>query len=285
MMRELKATGMHPLRVLGVLLLVLCCLSASMVADASSRGSSRSSSGSRSRSSSVRSGASISRYGGHYYAGSSHYYSGSHYDAGSSHYYSGGHYDAGSHYYGGGERWHNGGSGFGLSIGLPLYAYPAYTYLAPDWAVGADVPIYPCAAPPANVTVIVNGSSCNDQMTPPPAPEPPALNAPTGASLPSSDPVAAAPLTAVTVAASPVSPQRANTPITLQASATGGTKLQYQFWLSDPTTHTWSQLQAYSPTPTVTWTPPAVGSYILSVSVKDMLTGKVENVLNWYTVQ
>ena len=39
------------------------------------------------------------------------------------------------------------------------------------------------------------------------------------------------PLTAVSVTAAPVSPQLVNTPITFTASATGGTQVQYQFWL------------------------------------------------------
>ena len=40
-----------------------------------------------------------------------------------------------------------------------------------------------------------------------------------------------APLTAVSVSASPNSPQLVNTPITFTACATGGTNVQYQFWI------------------------------------------------------
>ncbi len=42
------------------------------------------------------------------------------------------------------------------------------------------------------------------------------------------------PLTAVSLTASPASPQPANTPITLTAKATGGTDVQYQFWVYNP---------------------------------------------------
>ncbi len=46
---------------------------------------------------------------------------------------------------------------------------------------------------------------------------------------------------------SPASPQPANTPITLTATATGGTNVQYQFWVYNPAaTPAWSQLQAFS---------------------------------------
>ena len=56
------------------------------------------------------------------------------------------------------------------------------------------------------------------------------------------------PLTAVTVTASPASPQAPDTPITFTAAATGGTNVQYQFWIYNANaTPAWSQLQAYSP--------------------------------------
>ena len=70
-----------------------------------------------------------------------------------------------------------------------------------------------------------------------------------------------APLTAVSVIASPASPQLVNTPITFTASATGGTNVQYQFWMyNQAATPAWSQLQAYSSTATCQWTPTAAGS-------------------------
>ncbi len=54
-------------------------------------------------------------------------------------------------------------------------------------------------------------------------------------------------LSAVTVTASLPSPQPIETPITFTAAATGGTNVQYQFWLYNPSANpAWSQLQAYS---------------------------------------
>ena len=94
-----------------------------------------------------------------------------------------------------------------------------------------------------------------------------------------------APLTAVAVTASPASPQPANTPITFTASATGGTNVQYQFWIyNQASTPAWRQLQTYSSTATCPWTPAAAGSYLLSVTALDA-TGASANVLLGYTVQ
>ena len=42
------------------------------------------------------------------------------------------------------------------------------------------------------------------------------------------------------------SPQPVNTAITLTLSATGGSNLQYQYWLYNATAQTWSPLQTYS---------------------------------------
>ena len=57
-----------------------------------------------------------------------------------------------------------------------------------------------------------------------------------------------APLTAVSLAFSPLSPQPVNTPITLSATATGGANVQYQFWIyNSMATPAWSQWQGYSP--------------------------------------
>ncbi len=78
------------------------------------------------------------------------------------------------------------------------------------------------------------------------------------------------PLTAVSVTPSLPSPQPVNTPITFTAMATGGTSVQYQFWLYAPNaTPAWSPLQAYSPLPTCTWTPTSAGDYLLSITAMD----------------
>ena len=85
------------------------------------------------------------------------------------------------------------------------------------------------------------------------------------------------PLTAVSIAVAPASPQLVTTPITVTASATGGTKVQYQFWLYNQAANpAWSQLQAYSSTSTCQWTPTVAGIYLLSVTALDA-TGTTAN--------
>ncbi len=82
------------------------------------------------------------------------------------------------------------------------------------------------------------------------------------------------------------SPQPPNTAITLTATATGGTNVQYQFWTYNPdVTPAWNQLQAYSPQNTCTWTPAVAGNYLLSVTAQDGVTGTEVNSVLWYAVQ
>ena len=92
------------------------------------------------------------------------------------------------------------------------------------------------------------------------------------------------PLTAVSLTCSPLSPQQAGTLITLTATATGGTDVQYQFWVYNPAaTPAWSQLQAYSTQNACTWMP-AEGNCLLSVTAQDGITGAEVNTLLWYSV-
>ena len=61
--------------------------------------------------------------------------------------------------------------------------------------------------------------------------------------------------------------------------------MQYQFWVYNPdATPAWSQLQAYSPLTTCTWTPAAAGNYLLSVTAQDGVTGTEVNTTCWYTI-
>ena len=93
------------------------------------------------------------------------------------------------------------------------------------------------------------------------------------------------PLTAVSVTNSPASPQQSNTPITLTATATGGTNVTYKFWQYDAnTTPAWTQLQAYSTTPTCLWQPAAAGDYLLSITARDGATGVEVNTMEWYAI-
>ena len=79
------------------------------------------------------------------------------------------------------------------------------------------------------------------------------------------------PLTAVSLTASPTSPQAVNTPITLTATATGGTNVSYQFWAYAAATQSWSKLPASSRT--CAWTPAAAGWYYLTVTAQDGVSG------------
>ena len=93
------------------------------------------------------------------------------------------------------------------------------------------------------------------------------------------------PLTAVTFTTAPASPQKFDTPITLTATATGGSNLQYQFWVYNPAAlPAWNQLRGYASTATCVWTPASAGSYYLSVTALDGVTGAAVNATGWYTV-
>ena len=92
---------------------------------------------------------------------------------------------------------------------------------------------------------------------------------------------------ALTLSVTPslASPQYAGTPITLTADATGGTTVQYQFWVYNAAANpAWSQLQGYSASPTCVWTPATAGSYLLSVTAQDSASGTLVNQLLWYTI-
>jgi hypothetical protein len=151
---------------------------------------------------------------------------------------------------------------------LPIVTYPlVYTYPAPGWAIASCVPTY------SYPVVVPDVTAEDDQDDQPVTIAPP------------TPPTPSATLTGVTVTANPLSPQPVNTPITLQATANGGTQVQYQFWLSNPAAHTWTQLQAASAAATCLWTPTAAGNYIISVTAQDTATGAQVNVLSWYTIQ
>jgi len=93
------------------------------------------------------------------------------------------------------------------------------------------------------------------------------------------------PLTGVTITASPASPQPVKTNITFTAIPVGGSTVEYQFWLYNATTFTWSQLQAYSTNASCSWTPPSAGSYLLVVMAREQgTTQEVDGMLR-YTVK
>ncbi len=77
--------------------------------------------------------------------------------------------------------------------------------------------------------------------------------------------------TSVTVGAAPASPQPSGTPVTFTGSAVGCTSPNYQFWILNPGSSTWTIAQAYSPTATFSWTTTGkvAGAYHFSVWVRD----------------
>ena len=91
------------------------------------------------------------------------------------------------------------------------------------------------------------------------------------------------PLSALSFSMTPAPPQPAYTAITFTAQATGGSGVQYQFWLYNKNTSTWSPLRGYSTQPACTWTPQAEGDYLLSITALDS-TGSFLNTQFWYTV-
>jgi subtilisin len=73
--------------------------------------------------------------------------------------------------------------------------------------------------------------------------------------------------------ANPAPPQPANAPITWTARAGGGTaSLEYKFWLYNEQTASWTVLQDYSTSRSVTWTPRAIGAYSLQVWVRTVVS-------------
>ncbi len=96
---------------------------------------------------------------------------------------------------------------------------------------------------------------------------------------------AAAASLSVSITTSPLSPQPINTAITLTASATGGTDVEYQFWVYNPNASpAWQQLQAYAGDASCTWTPASAGNYLLSITALDIPTGDEANTLLWYGI-
>ncbi len=77
--------------------------------------------------------------------------------------------------------------------------------------------------------------------------------------------------TSVTVGAAPASPQPSGTPVTLTGSASGCTSPNYQYWILNPGSSTWTIAQPYSPTAAFSWTTTGkvAGAYQFSVWVRD----------------
>jgi len=78
-----------------------------------------------------------------------------------------------------------------------------------------------------------------------------------------------APIAFTGLSANRVAPQAPNTPITLTASATGGTApYKYCWWLHDGTS--WLLLRDWTTSPTLTWTPTSANAnYVVTAWIKD----------------
>ena len=73
-------------------------------------------------------------------------------------------------------------------------------------------------------------------------------------------------LTVTALNANRTFPSAAGVPVTWSASAAGGTSpAQFKFYLLDVGTGTWTLLQDYSPSSSVTWTPTKGGLYVVQV--------------------
>jgi PQQ enzyme repeat/PQQ-like domain len=69
---------------------------------------------------------------------------------------------------------------------------------------------------------------------------------------------------------SPAPPQPVNTKITWTATASGGVApLQYEFWVYNGNTSSWSVGQAYGTSNTFAWTPTQAGAYMVNVWVRN----------------
>ena len=94
------------------------------------------------------------------------------------------------------------------------------------------------------------------------------------------------PISVVTLAATPTSPQPANTPITLTATPTGGGgQVQYLFRMgyTDAAGWHWTDLTAaYTTTAACTWTPAIPGTYSLVVWAR--LVGHTANYDKYATI-
>jgi len=78
------------------------------------------------------------------------------------------------------------------------------------------------------------------------------------------------PCTSVSLSYSPASPASAGTPVTVTGTASGCPNPRYEFWYLPPG-GTWTLVEAYSPSPTYSWTTTgkAPGSYLFSVWARD----------------
>lgn len=76
------------------------------------------------------------------------------------------------------------------------------------------------------------------------------------------------PFSAVTLAAPSAAGARTGQPVSVTATAQGGTDMRYEFWLRDPA-GVWTRVQGFKPTAILTWTPTVAGAYQWVVYARD----------------
>ncbi len=79
------------------------------------------------------------------------------------------------------------------------------------------------------------------------------------------------PCTSATLSASPASPVKVGTGVTVTAKATGCPNPLYEFWMRPASSSTWQMIQAYSSSPTLQWSTAGkpAGGYYLGVWARD----------------
>ncbi|HEX7485204.1 MAG TPA: triple tyrosine motif-containing protein [Vicinamibacterales bacterium] len=85
--------------------------------------------------------------------------------------------------------------------------------------------------------------------------------------------VSSNPPSVTSLVASRAFPSAVRTPVKWTATATGGSALEYQYWLNDVATGAWTVLQPYGAGNQVTWSPTAAGTYALQVWVREVGSG------------
>lgn len=94
-----------------------------------------------------------------------------------------------------------------------------------------------------------------------------------------------APLTKVTASASPATSAITGTPITVTGIASGGTAIQYEFWLSNMK-GSWGCVKSYSAANKFIWQPTVTGTYRWTIFARDIAnpTTPVQSTTMYYTV-
>ena len=93
-----------------------------------------------------------------------------------------------------------------------------------------------------------------------------------------------APVTSVTLGASPANPQTVNTPVTFSAMATGGgASKEYEFAVKDPASGVMTVKQPYGSLNSFSYTPATAGTYTIRVYVRNVGSTALYEAPRWIT--